>query len=174
MARHLDLTQRLASTDGCCHLWAVAIKEALPEGRIVSLLAKDPRTFEKWDWPEDARLELHHFVLMPDGRAVDGEGAQDLAVLLRKFGIKRGYAYSIEDYPAERQDLDWLDNEKPEWAAYIRKARDLLLSLGWNDGPPEYDGELAKRIKEVRAEVMANGLPDPDPDPDPQPPTQAP
>lgn len=163
MARHLDLIQRYGATNGYCHLWAVAIKEVIPEGRIMTLLAKDARTFRKWDWPENERLELHQFVLLPDGRAVDGEGVHDLDAMLDKFGIKRGYAYEIQNYPAEKQDLAFLDVEKPAWAEAIRLYRDVLLSLGWADGAPDYDGELGKRWKEVQAEAMKNGVPDPEP-----------
>lgn len=161
MTRHLDLLQQYGGTNGYCHLWALAIRELLPHGRIVALMATDPRTLEKHDWPEGEPLSLHQFILLPDGGAVDVQGLHSMQEMLGKFGIRRGYLHHLLDLPEERTRISRVEVSRPEWAKTARLYLSVLEELGWNEELPRYDGELERKWKSVSEEALRNGVPDP-------------
>lgn len=162
MPLHLDLLQQYAGTNGLCHIWAVAIRETLQSGRVVALMAKDKRTFEAHDWPEGEPLELHRFVLLPDGAAVDAQGTHEMDEMLAKFGISHGVRHSIDEVPPASADLVAMAAEKPAWAEAAVLRRDVLAGLGWDGAAPRYDGELERNWKAVSRKVQEDGVPEPE------------
>lgn len=160
MARHLDLLQQYAGTNGHCHLWAYALKELLPEGEIVSLMARDRRTFEAHDWPESEPLELHRLLRLPDQTLVDAQGAHNLDEMLDKFGIREGYRFGLTPLEGEGHSLPELERDRPDWAQAVSVRKEALAALGWSNGIPAYDGELEKNWKSV-SRMARNGIPEP-------------
>jgi len=163
MGTHLDLVQQYAGTNGHCHLWAYALKELLPEGEIISLMAKDPRTFKAHDWPESEPLDLHMFLRMPDGSVIDAQGAHSLDDMLSKFGIRQGYRYGLEPLKGDGHTLDALRRDKPDWAQAVSLRMEVLASHGWGLEVPCYDGELERNWKSVTRKAWADGIPEPQP-----------
>lgn len=163
MTRHLDLIQQLAGTDGHCHLWAMALREVLDACEIVGLYGTDRRTLEAHDHPASIPLLLHEFVRLPDGSFADTQGLHTTDEMCRKFGIKRGYSFRIEELPdADDRNLEILAETKPVWHEAVLRRIEVLKALEWDSGIPLYDGALERDWKRVRR--LANeGIPEPDP-----------
>lgn len=163
MSRHLDLLQQYGGTNGYCHLWAYALKELLPQGEIVSLMARDTRTFEAHDWPEGEPLELHRLLKLPDGPLVDAQGAHSQDEMLSKFGIRQGWSFALIPLRGQGHALAELERDRPAWAEAVRLYGQMLASLGWEREVPPYDGQLEREWKRVSKAAREGGIPDPEP-----------
>ena len=137
--------EQLAYTDGQCALFVLAA-HPLVGGVPTRLVAADPRHLETLGSPPDEPYDVHVFLHHADGTATDAEGRRPLALLLRDFGVRRGYAYRLETEAA----VEAFGSPDPALVAALNRR---LRELGWADGAPEPDRALhtAKGFRAARA-----------------------
>lgn len=138
----LELHEQLYFTDGQCAAFALALSEtcgfAMREVRV-----RDPRYAEAHDYPADMEIEAHVFCVDEAGMAVDAEGRQTVARMLRGFGILEGYRHRIVEARPEGMDPDVL--------AFAERR---ISECEWaGRGAPDADGALAKRFSEARRDL---------------------
>lgn len=155
---HLPLADQLLYTSGACASFALAARDAFG-GELRMLWAADERQFRAHEWPPDVPLCLHVFLEMPDGRVLDAEGMRDPKSLLRAFGVKRGYAFRLD----ETVTPDDVAAQFPQTPDTVLNAARALRHGGWRalgdvpdvSGPSPLAAQWSQAKKELAARRAA-------------------
>lgn len=161
-ARILDPLQRFAGTNGHCHLWAPAIADALGEGEVVTIFAKAKRLFDKYDWPEDIPLELHHCVRLDNGDFVDVEGRQSPSEMVKKFSV-RPCEIRVEIAEVKYRTCADFAQANPKAGDAVVLRRDVIRSLSWaTDNLPAYQEISRANWRALDEIARVQGVPEPE------------
>jgi hypothetical protein len=122
----LSLVEQYAYTSGACSEFVVAAQRVVG-GVPTILVATEPQQLQAHGHPEDEPLELHIFLTLPDGSAVDAEGLRSRTALAEDFGVLPEWDYgTVED--ADPQAFSKTD------PALVDRIEARLRALGWGEG----------------------------------------
>jgi len=160
----LPLAAQLLFTDGYCEAFANALVRKDPDAYCLrKLVVCDPRYAARLDYPADAKIEAHVFALDAQNNVVDAEGRRPILDMLRSFGVRRGYSYTIEvAFLRLESEID------ATFQAGMNMADRLIEAAGWDEKEiPQADGRLAKNFRAARGEldrIRARKVPEPEPE----------
>lgn len=144
--QHLEAWEQLVYTNGCCGVFVMAARR-LMGGVPTVLVATDPRQLKRHDHPPDEPLDVHVFLQLPDGTAVDAEGRRSKERMARSFGVKSGYAHRFDPDP-DGKIWNWGPNakRKAEMEPYVEALYRRLVNLGWGPNAlPSAEDRLATK-----------------------------
>lgn len=153
-ARPLPLLDQMDFTSGLCSAFAIAAHRLIPEARLQVLISEDPRHLKTHDWPASMPMTVHAFVVLPDGRVLDAEGARTLVDLAASFGVRKTYRQRVQTMTPEE-----LHAELPYREEWVLDALATMRRHGWSPTAalPEGTGELTRCWKATRKEQTARG-----------------
>lgn len=126
--------EQCAYTSGLCYLFA-RVAHGLMGGTPSVLWTTEPAVLDRHDWPADEPLELHAFLLLDNGLALDAEGVRSVEEMCKAFGLRSVRHHRIESVPAST-----LGSGVDPGAQKRLETR--LKALGWHRGPPAATGAL--------------------------------
>ena len=145
--RALPLVSQLDYTDGLCAPFALAA-QSLVGGKLALLFSDAPALLRRHDHPAGTEMELHAFVLLDDGWALDAEGRRPVAEMAKSFGVKAGDTYRVEtDVEPARLRRGFQPGISEMHAA---TATRMMQEHGWEQDLPRATGELARKFRLAR------------------------